>query len=133
MAKPMQDAAASFERLAADPSPLLAGRGQLFSDEMLEPPDADLQPIIDELASDDALRTNVARFITAGLTKGLPQLLKHTAEYQPGGVAAVSTPEARAAAAALPCSSSSSVMCATPWKRLCPLAALKADKATTPN
>ena len=105
MAKPMQDAAASFERLAADPSPLLAGRGQLFSDEMLEPPDADLQPIIDELASDDALRTNVARFITAGLTKGLPQLLKHTAEYQPGGVAAVSTPEARAAAAALSCSS----------------------------
>ena len=105
LAKPLQHAAASIEALAADPSPLLAGRGQLFADSMLPEPDVDLAPIIAELEANDTLRANVTRFLKAGLAKGLPQMLKHTAEYQVGGVADLNTPEMRAAAAALPASS----------------------------
>ena len=49
------------------------------------------------MRADPELAGFVRRFVVAGLIKARPQLLKHTAEYQEGGIAATGGDDARIA------------------------------------
>lgn len=101
MALPMQQTAATFEAIAADPALLLKERARLFDDAVAQEPDSVAEMIVLELGGDPELYLLVKKFVVAAFEGGLPQLLKHTAEYQLGGVAAENGPEQRRATAAM--------------------------------
>ena len=101
LAPPIQQAGQSILRYAEDPTRVLEGRGMLFDDEPAPEPDDDIRQINEELREDDVLRANVTKLVRAGLAHAHSKWLKHTAEYQEGGVAAKNNPHHRAAAVAL--------------------------------
>jgi hypothetical protein len=88
MAPALQAAAASMQAAIDDPGILLSDRARLFGDEMPLPPEnRELVATLEKVNADEQLKVHVLEFLRRGLTLGRPKFLKHTEEYQPGGIA----------------------------------------------